>query len=85
MARQALRNVRDDPVAHFLYRFVHTPRRLRRNVGKAIADSVAAKAPIGRAGMPGDLWGAVVYLASDLSRYHTGDTLVIDGGKMISN
>lgn len=54
-------------------------------IGKSIADSVAAKAPIGRAGMPDDLWGAVVYLASDLSRYHTGDTLVIDGGKMINN
>ncbi len=54
-------------------------------VGKMIADMVSAKAPIGRAGNPDDLWGAVVYLASDLSRYHTGDTLVIDGGKMSAN
>jgi len=54
-------------------------------VGKMISDSVAAKAPVGRAGMPDDLWGSVIYLASDLSRYHTGDTLVIDGGKMINN
>jgi len=54
-------------------------------IGKMIADSVAEKAPIGRAGMPDDLWGAVVYLASDLSRYHTGDTLVIDGGKIVNN
>jgi len=54
-------------------------------VGKMIADAVAAKAPIGRAGMPDDLWGAVVYLASDLSCYHTGDTLVVDGGKMFNN
>lgn len=54
-------------------------------IGKMLADDVAARAPIGRAGMPDDLWGAVVYLASDLSRYHTGDTLVIDGGKMINN
>jgi len=53
--------------------------------GQMLADAVAAKAPIGRAGMPDDLWGAVVYLASDLSRYHTGDTLVIDGGKMFNN
>ncbi|WP_422342782.1 SDR family oxidoreductase [Parasphingorhabdus sp.] len=53
--------------------------------GKMIADAVAAKAPLGRAGMPDDLWGAAVYLASDLSRYHTGDTLIIDGGKIISN
>ncbi|MDT0576291.1 SDR family oxidoreductase [Croceicoccus sp. F390] len=54
-------------------------------VGKAMSDAIAAKAPIGRAGLPDDLWGAVVYLASDLSRYHTGDTLVIDGGKMFNN
>ena len=54
-------------------------------VGKMIADMVSAKAPIGRAGNPDDLWGAVVYLASDLSRYHTGDTLVIDGGKIAAN
>jgi NAD(P)-dependent dehydrogenase (short-subunit alcohol dehydrogenase family) len=55
------------------------------DIGKMIADAVSAKAPIGRAGQPDDLWGAVVYLASDLSRYHTGDTLIIDGGKIINN
>lgn len=54
-------------------------------IGKMIAEGVAAKAPLGRAGMPDDLWGAVVYLASDLSRYHTGDTLIIDGGKIVNN
>ena len=54
-------------------------------LGKMIADSVAAKAPLGRAGNPDDLWGAAIYLASDLSRYHTGDTLIIDGGKIINN
>ncbi len=54
-------------------------------VGEMIAEMVAAKAPIGRAGQPDDLWGAVVYLASDLSRYHTGDTLIIDGGKIANN
>lgn len=54
-------------------------------LGEMIAGMVAAKAPIGRAGQPDDLWGAAVYLASDLSRYHTGDTLVVDGGKIASN
>lgn len=55
------------------------------DLGKMIADAVSAKSPIGRAGNPDDLWGAAVYLASDLSRYHTGDTLIIDGGKIINN
>ncbi len=54
-------------------------------VGRMIADAVAQKAPIPRAGQPDDLWGAVVYLASDLSRYHTGDTLIVDGGKIAKN
>lgn len=54
-------------------------------IGKMLSEMVAAKAPLGRAGNPDDLWGAVVYLASDLSRYHTGDTLIIDGGKIANN
>lgn len=54
-------------------------------IGKAIAEMVAAKAPLGRAGKPADLEGVVVYLASDMSAYHTGDTLVVDGGKMFAN
>ncbi len=54
-------------------------------VGKVLTDMVAQKTPLGRAGNPEDVWGAVVYLASDLSRYHSGDTLVIDGGKMAAN
>jgi NAD(P)-dependent dehydrogenase (short-subunit alcohol dehydrogenase family) len=54
-------------------------------LGAQIAAAVAAKAPLGRAGRPEDLEGAVVYLASDASRYHTGDTLMIDGGKLAAN
>lgn len=54
-------------------------------IGRRIADIVASKAPIGRAGTPADLEGAVVYLASDMAAYHTGDTLVVDGGKMSAN
>jgi NAD(P)-dependent dehydrogenase (short-subunit alcohol dehydrogenase family) len=54
-------------------------------VGAYLTDMVTAKTPLGRAGTPEDLEGAVVYLASDAARYHTGDTLVIDGGKMSAN
>ena len=54
-------------------------------VGQMLVDMVSAKTPLGRAGKPEELWGAVVYLASDLSRYHTGDTLVVDGGKVACN
>lgn len=54
-------------------------------VGEMISAAVSAKAPLGRIGKPADLEGAVVYLASDASSYHTGDTLVIDGGKLNAN
>lgn len=36
--------------------------------------------PLKRPGQPGDLEGAVVFLASDASAYVTGQTLLVDGG-----
>jgi 3-oxoacyl-[acyl-carrier protein] reductase len=36
--------------------------------------------PLGHLGQPGDVAGAVLFLASDLGRYITGQTLVVDGG-----
>ena len=36
--------------------------------------------PLKRPGQPGDLAGAVVFLASDASEYVTGQTLLVDGG-----
>jgi gluconate 5-dehydrogenase len=38
------------------------------------------KVPLGRLGSPRDLAGAVAFLASDLSAFVTGQTLVVDGG-----
>jgi NAD(P)-dependent dehydrogenase (short-subunit alcohol dehydrogenase family) len=39
--------------------------------------------PIGRIGEPGELKGAVVFLAADASNYITGQVIVIDGGQTI--
>ena len=36
--------------------------------------------PLKRPGAPNDLDGAVVFLASEASRYVTGQTLLVDGG-----
>ena len=43
-------------------------------------EKVIRRVPAGRWGEPEDFSGIAVYLASDASRFHTGDTFVIDGG-----
>jgi glucose 1-dehydrogenase len=47
---------------------------------EALEARVQAKAPMGRAGTPEDLVGAVIFLCSDEAEYVTGHTLVVDGG-----
>jgi NAD(P)-dependent dehydrogenase (short-subunit alcohol dehydrogenase family) len=44
---------------------------------------VLPRIPVRRWGTPADFGGIAIYLASDASRYHTGDTLLIDGGYSI--
>ena len=39
--------------------------------------------PIPRPGYPEDIEGISAYLCSDASSFHTGDTIVIDGGSVI--
>jgi NAD(P)-dependent dehydrogenase (short-subunit alcohol dehydrogenase family) len=41
---------------------------------------LSERIPLGRPGAPTDLDGAVVFLASEESRYVTGQTLLVDGG-----
>jgi NAD(P)-dependent dehydrogenase (short-subunit alcohol dehydrogenase family) len=47
---------------------------------QVFTDKVISRVPAGRWGEPEDFAGVAVYLASDASRYHSGDTFVIDGG-----
>ncbi|HEY2071788.1 MAG TPA: SDR family oxidoreductase [Rhizomicrobium sp.] len=49
----------------------------------AFAEKVIPRVPMRRWGEASDFGGIAVYLASDASKYHTGDTLVIDGGYLV--
>ena len=44
---------------------------------------LAAEAPLGRWGSPFEVAGAILFLASDLAGFVTGQTLVVDGGKVV--
>ncbi|MGW3497528.1 SDR family NAD(P)-dependent oxidoreductase [Streptomyces sp. NPDC001020] len=47
---------------------------------KLMAERYGAKTALGRLGTPDEVAGAVLWLASDLSRYVTGNTIGVDGG-----
>ncbi|HKP62200.1 MAG TPA: SDR family oxidoreductase [Polyangiales bacterium] len=49
----------------------------------AITQRFAAITPLGRPGQIADIEGPAAYLASDASKFHTGDILVIDGGRLV--
>ncbi|MGC9530392.1 MAG: SDR family NAD(P)-dependent oxidoreductase [Candidatus Bipolaricaulaceae bacterium] len=43
-------------------------------------DSLRRQVPLGRGGLPEDLGGTAVFLASEASRYLTGQVIYVDGG-----
>lgn len=43
-------------------------------------EELSRKNPLGRIGLPADLQGIVIYLASEASRYTTGQNIAVDGG-----
>jgi gluconate 5-dehydrogenase len=47
---------------------------------EAWVQSLVDRIPVRRPGAPNDLDGALVFLASEASRYVTGQTLLVDGG-----
>jgi 3-oxoacyl-[acyl-carrier protein] reductase len=60
---------------------IHTPATFDR-LDPATRDAMAREAPLERWGLPEEAARAVLFLASDLSSFVTGQTLVVDGGAL---
>ncbi len=53
---------------------------LRELMPEGELDRAGQMIPLGRAGVPEDIAGVAIFLAGDLARYVTGETLHVDGG-----
>lgn len=51
---------------------------------EAHVERISRALPVGRVGEPDDIANAVLFLAGDESSYMTGQTMIVDGGTMIS-
>ena len=57
-----------------------SPGGIFRNQPEVFVKRYEARTPLGRMAIEDDFRGVVAYLASDLSKYVTGQNLVVDGG-----
>lgn len=51
-----------------------------KEIGEPYMARTVGQTPLGRMGVPADLAGAVVFLASDAASYMTGSEITVDGG-----
>jgi NAD(P)-dependent dehydrogenase (short-subunit alcohol dehydrogenase family) len=67
------------------------PGLIRTKFSRALTDNetisqrIVERTPLGRVGDPDEVAGAAVYLASNASRFMTGQVMVIDGGLTIAS
>jgi NAD(P)-dependent dehydrogenase (short-subunit alcohol dehydrogenase family) len=60
--------------------WIETDMTERLTSNEKFHNNVMPRIPMRRWGVGADFGGIAVYLMSEASRYHTGDTFVIDGG-----
>jgi len=58
--------------------------RVRANYSDAEWEAAAKRIPLGHAGVPEDVAEAVAYLASDAAKHMTGQTLHVNGGRIMT-
>lgn len=84
--RQLTMSLADDWGSHGVTVNCLAPGWFRTNQNTALYENEAwvqyltDRIPVKRPGLPDDLDGAIVFLASESSRYITGQTLLVDGG-----
>lgn len=70
--------------------FIRTPMSIKDDIDETTTPDYIAwyiergKIPLRRTGLPEDVAGTVVFLASDYCRYMTGQVLVVDGGMTVT-
>ncbi|MDP3919603.1 MAG: 3-oxoacyl-[acyl-carrier-protein] reductase [Candidatus Omnitrophota bacterium] len=74
----AKRNIRVNAIAPG---FIKT--RMTQNLAPELQEKVRGQIALGRLGEPKDIADVVVFLASDASKYMTGQVLVVDGGLVL--
>ncbi len=60
------------------------PTQASRDTREEVKDMIAAQTPLRRIATPEDVAGPVLFLASDWSRFMTGQTLLVDGGLVMA-
>ena len=56
----------------------------RKRDNRALYDNTLRSIPWGRMGLPEEVAAAVLFLASELASWITGQTIVVDGGQMLA-
>jgi 3-oxoacyl-[acyl-carrier protein] reductase len=62
-----------------------SPTDSSRHTKESVKDMLIAQTPLGRIATPDDIAGPVLFLASDWSRFMTGQVLTVDGGLVMTS